>query len=111
MGEDTDENENGAVDEGSDLDPRTAATLLEQTKRRARRQFEFPSPLLTLIQAGAVLAAYGPIWLSGRGQNPYRGPSYPALAPLYAFVAPGARSPPPEGRPARAGGVPRPSRP
>ena len=34
MGEDTDTdvNENGAVDEGSELDPRTAATLLEQTK-------------------------------------------------------------------------------
>jgi len=86
MGENTDVNETGAVDEGSELDPRTAATLLEQTKRRAQRQFEFPSPLLTLIQAGAVLAAYGAIWLSVRGQNPYSGPSYAALAALYAFV-------------------------
>src|SRR5438093_104824 len=67
MGENTDMNGTRAVDEGSELDPRTAATLLEQTKRRAQHQFEFPSPLLTLIQAGAVLAAYGAIWLFGAG--------------------------------------------
>src|SRR5437762_991216 len=105
MGEDTDVNENGAVDEGSELDPRTAATLLEQAKRRAQRQFEFPSPLLTLIQAGAVLAAYGAIWLSVRGQNPYSGPSYPALAALYAFVAVAAIAATWEGRRACAGPV------
>src|SRR5439155_1030645 len=55
MGEDADVNENGAVDEGSELDPRTAATLLEQTTRRAQRQFEFPSPLLVV---GAAMAGY-----------------------------------------------------
>src|SRR5438046_2386351 len=110
MGEDTDVNENGAVDEGSELDPRTAATLLEQAKRRAQRQFEFPSPLLTLIQAGAVLAAYGAIWLSVRGQNPYSGPSYPALAALYAFVAVAAIAATLEGRRASAGVIRRSSR-
>src|SRR5438445_11051199 len=110
MGEETDENENGAADEGSDLDPRTAATLLEQTKRRAQRQFEFPSPLLTLIQAGAVLAAYGAIWLSVRGQNPYSGPSYPALAALCAFVAVAAIAATWEGRRASAGVIRRSSR-
>ena len=110
MGEDTDVNETGAVDEGSELDPRTAATLLEQTKRRAQRQFEFPSPLLTLIQAGAVLAAYGAIWLSVRGQNPYSGPSYPALAALYAFVAVAVISATWEGRRASAGVIRRSSR-
>src|SRR2546422_8184082 len=103
MGEDTDVNENGAVDEGSELDPRTAAMLLEQTTRRAQRQFEFPSPLLTLIQAAAVLAAYGAIWLSVRGQDPYSGPSYAALAALYAFVAVAAIAATWEGRRASAG--------
>lgn len=75
------------VDEGGEFDPRAAATLLEQTTRQARRQFEFPSLLLSLIQAAALLAAYGAIWLSVRGQNPYSGPSFAALAELYAFVA------------------------
>jgi len=110
MGEDADVNETGAVDEGSELDPRTAATLLEQTKRRAQHQFEFPSPLLTLIQAGAVLAAYGAIWLSVRGQNPYSGPSYAALAALYAFVAVAAIAATLEGRRASAGVIRRSSR-
>src|SRR5207249_1984083 len=70
MSEDTDVNETGAVDEGSELDPRTAATLLEQTKRRAQHQFEFPSPLLTLIQAGAVPAA-GPLIVVGAAMAGY----------------------------------------
>jgi hypothetical protein len=74
------------VDEGGEFDPRAAATLLEQTTRRAQRQFEFPSPLLTLIQAAALLAAYGAIWLSVRGQNPYSGPTGTALVELYAFI-------------------------
>src|SRR2546430_712771 len=110
MGENTDMNGTRAVDEGSELDPRTAATLLEQTKRRAQHQFEFPSPLLTLIQAGAVLAAYGAIWLSVRGQNPYSGPSYGALAALYAFVAVAAIAATWEGRRANAGVIRRSSR-
>src|SRR2546427_6444603 len=103
MGENTDMNGTRAVDEGSELDPRTAATLLEQTKRRAQHQFEFPSPLLTLIQAAALLAAYGAIWLSVRGQNPYSGPSGAALVELYAFVAVAAVAVGLEARRARAG--------
>ncbi len=74
------------VDEGAEFDPGAAATLLEQTTRDAKRQFEFPSPLLSLIQAAAVLAAYGAVWLSVRGQNPYTGPSLTAVAELYVFV-------------------------
>src|ERR1700704_6014916 len=87
MNEGNDKRDNPTVDEGGEFDPSAAATLLEQTTRRARRQFEFPSPLLSLIQAVALLAAYGAIWLSVRGQNPYSGPSLAALAALYAFVA------------------------
>ena len=91
------------VDDGGAFDPRAAATLLEQTTRRARRQFEFPSPLLSLIQAAAVLAAYGAVWLSVRGQNPYSGPSAAALLELYAFIGVAAVAASWEGRRARAG--------
>src|SRR5207253_2807924 len=83
-----DKDENATVEEGGGFDPRAAARLLEQTTRRAKRQFEFPSPLLSLIQAAALLAAYGAIWVSVRGQNPYSGPSGTALLELYAFVGP-----------------------
>jgi len=67
--------ENATVHDGGEFDPRAAAALLEQTTSRARRQFEFPSLLLMVVQAAALLAAYGAIWLSVRGQNPYSGPS------------------------------------
>jgi hypothetical protein len=103
MNEEDGTDETPKVDDGGKFDPRAAATLLEQTTRRAQRQFEFPSPLLTLIQAAAVLAAYGAIWLSVRGQNPYSGPSLGALAALYAFVAVAAIAATWEGRRASAG--------
>ena len=78
--------ETSTADEGGEFDPKAAARLLEKTTRRAQRQFEFPSPLLSLIQAAALLAAYGAIWLSVRGQNPYGGPTGTALVELYVFV-------------------------
>jgi hypothetical protein len=110
MSEDNDTNETAAAGEGGEFDPRAAARLLEQTRRRAQGQFEFPSPLLTLIQAVAVLAAYGAIWLSVRGQNPYSGPSLGALAALYAFVAVASIAAIWEGRRASAGVTHRSSR-
>ncbi|HXN04481.1 MAG TPA: hypothetical protein VN895_06585 [Candidatus Acidoferrum sp.] len=91
------------VDEGGDFDPQAAARLLETTKRRAQRQFEFRTPLLTLIQAAALLAAYGAIWLSVRGQNPYSGPSGAAVVELYAFIAVAAIAVGLEARRVRAG--------
>ena len=103
MNEEHDMHETATVDEGGEFDPRAAATLLEQTTRRAQRQFEFPSPLLSLIQAAALLGAYGAVWLSVRGQNPYSGPSGAALAELYAFVAVAAVAVGLDGRRARAG--------
>ena len=94
--------EKTTVDE-AEFDPRAAAALLEQTTRRAQRQFEFPSPLLTMIQGAALLAAYGAIWLSVRGQNPYSGPTGIALVELYAFVGVAAVAVGWQARRARAG--------
>ena len=98
-----DANQAASAGEGAGLDPREAAKILEQAGRQARRQFEFPTPLLTLIQAAAVLSAYGAIWLSVRGQNPYTGPSGAALVELYAFIAVAAIAVGWEARRARAG--------
>jgi hypothetical protein len=95
--------EDGSGDDGGEFDPGTAARLLEQTSRRAQRQFEFPSPLLSLVQAAALLAAYGAIWLSVRGQNPYSGPNGAALLELYTFVAVAAVAVALEARRATAG--------
>jgi hypothetical protein len=71
---------------GGRLDPREAAALLDQTRRQARRRLEPAQPWLLGIRAVLVLAALGAVWLSVRGQHPYKGPGAPALLILAAFV-------------------------
>src|SRR5690349_3571216 len=65
----------GTTGEGGGLDPRQAATLLEQTGRQARRQFEPYPPWMLVIRAVMALAACGAVWLTVRGQHPYTGPT------------------------------------
>jgi hypothetical protein len=73
-------------DEGG-LDPRGAATLLERTRREAQRRLDFRSPWLSLLAAAAALVAFGSVWLSVRGQHPYRYPTVVGLLGLYAVLA------------------------
>jgi hypothetical protein len=82
-----DTSETAAADNDGELDPRAAATLLEQTSRQVQRQFEATPPWLSLIRAGVVLAAYGAIWLSVRGQHPYKGPSGLVIIVVYVLLA------------------------
>jgi hypothetical protein len=79
-------NTNETADEGGDLGPRVAATLLKQTRSQAQRQFELNPPLLTLIRVAVILIAYGVVWLLVRGQHPYTGPNGAALAAVYGAV-------------------------
>jgi hypothetical protein len=72
-------------DEGG-LDPREAARLLERTRRQAQRGLDFRSPWLSLLAAAVALVAFGAVWLSVRGQHPYKGPTAVALVVLYAVV-------------------------
>jgi hypothetical protein len=81
-----DPSETAADDEGDGLDPREAAMLLDQTRRRARRQFDLRPPLLSVVNAAVILVAYGALWLSVRDQQPYQGPSLAAIAAVYAAV-------------------------
>jgi hypothetical protein len=72
-------------DEGG-LDPSEAARLLEQTQRQARRELDHSSPGLSLLAAAAALIAFGSVWLSVRGQHPYKGPTAVGLLGLYVVV-------------------------
>jgi hypothetical protein len=65
--------------DGGGLDPREAATLLARTRLLARRQLEPSAPWLLVLRAVLVLAACGAVWLSVRGQHPYRGPTAAAI--------------------------------
>ena len=75
----------GTAGEGSGLDPREAATLLEQTTQRARRQFEPYPPWLLVARAVGVLVAFGAVWLSVRGQHPYQHPTAAVIPVVVTF--------------------------
>jgi len=74
------------AENGGDFDPQQAAALLDQTTQRARRTFQSSPPLLIAFRAVVVLAAFGGIWLSVRGQHPYTGPRGWAIGIAYALV-------------------------
>jgi hypothetical protein len=86
---------NGTYDNGTTetyedqggMDPRHAARLLAQTQRHAQRELDFRSPWLSLLAAAAALVAFGSVWLSVRGQHPYKYPTVVGLLGLYAVVA------------------------
>jgi hypothetical protein len=75
-----------AAGNGGTFDPQEAAALLDQTARRARRQLQPSPPWLLATRAVMVLAALGAIWLSVRGQHPYRGPTAADVPVLVAFI-------------------------
>lgn len=75
-----------AVSSDGAFDPRQAAALLDQTTRQARRQLQPAPPWLLTARAIAVLAALGAVWLSVRGQHPYKGPTTVDIAILIAFI-------------------------
>jgi len=55
--------------------------------QQARRKFQPSPPWLLVTRAVMVLAALGAIWLSVRGQHPYRGPTAADIPVLVAFIA------------------------
>jgi hypothetical protein len=63
------------------FDPREAEVLLARTTLSARRDFEPDPPWLLTTRAVLALVAYGAVWLSVRGQHPYRHPTA-ALIPV-----------------------------
>lgn len=75
-----------AAGNGGTFDPQQAAALLDQTTQQARRRFEPSPPWLLVIRAVLGLAALGAIWLSVRGQHPYRGPTAADIPVLIGFV-------------------------
>lgn len=94
----SDTSQAATADNEGDLDPQDAAALVEQTKRQVRRQLDSNPPLVYVIAAVVVLAVYGMIWLSVRGQHPYKGPTavdaivvYPLLAVMITAITVAAK--------------------
>lgn len=75
-----------ATGNGDTFNPQDASDLLDETSRRAHRQLDPTPPWALTARAVMVLAALGAIWLSVRGQHPYRGPTAADGLVLVAFV-------------------------
>ena len=71
---------------GGSFGPKQAAALLDQTTQQARRQLEPAQPWLLVIRAILVLGALGAIWLSVRGQHPYKGLTAADIPVLVGFI-------------------------
>jgi hypothetical protein len=75
-----------AAGNGGTFGPEQAAALLDQSTQQARRKFQPSPPWLLATRAVMVLAALGAIWLSVRGQHPYRGPTAADIPVLIGFI-------------------------
>ena len=75
-----------AAGNGGTLGPEQAYAMLGQTTQLARRKFQPSPPWLLVTRAVMVLAALGAIWLTVRGQHPYRGPTGADIPVLVAFI-------------------------
>jgi len=68
------------------LDPRVAAALIEQARDHARSELAIRQPRLYAAWGVAWLAGLGLMWLSVRGQHPYRGPAGWSVAVLAVLI-------------------------
>jgi hypothetical protein len=74
-----------AAGNGGTFDPQQAASLLDRTTQQTRRQFEPYPPWLLAARGIGVLAAFGAVWLSVRGQHPYRHPTDAVIPVVITF--------------------------
>ncbi len=74
-----------SLEEGP-LDPREAAVLLSETKKRATVGLELNSLLLNLLGAFILPIGFGIMWWSVRDQHPYQGPTVGAIGLFYLLI-------------------------
>ena len=74
------------TDQGSELAPREAARILEESTQHARRALNPESPLTAALAAVFFLFAYGAVWLSLRDQHPAV-PALWSVAVFYGLIA------------------------
>ncbi|HEV2934249.1 MAG TPA: hypothetical protein VGY96_14045 [Streptosporangiaceae bacterium] len=77
--------DDAGMDEAASMDAQNAAVIMQQARERAQRELAVRRPALFVTWGLAVLASYGTLWLSVRGQHPFHGPTVPAVVTLVAL--------------------------
>jgi hypothetical protein len=72
--------------EERDLDVQQAALIVEQARAKAQQELRTTHPAIYLTWAGVYLIGYGAIWLSVRGQHPYRAPAPYAILGVFLLA-------------------------
>lgn len=63
-----------------------AAAIVQDARARARRELVINAPVVYAAWGLVWLLGYGGMWLSVRGQHPYRGPSGVAIAVVFVLA-------------------------
>jgi hypothetical protein len=74
------------VREDQDMSVQEAAAVVQDARTRARRELVISAPLVYTAWGLVWLLGYGAMWLSVRGQHPYRGPSGVSIAAVFVLA-------------------------
>jgi hypothetical protein len=73
--------------EDQDMSVQEAAAIVQDARTRARKELVISAPLVYTAWGLVWLLGYGAMWLSVRGQHPYRGPSGVSVAAVFVLAA------------------------
>ncbi len=76
----------GTGDDGQ-LDLQGAAVILQEAREKARHELTIRHPAVYTVWGVVYLIGYGVIWLTVRGQHPYRAPSGAAISGVFVLAA------------------------
>jgi hypothetical protein len=74
------------VQEDQGMSVREAAAVAQDARTRARKELVISAPLVYTAWGLVWLLGYGAMWLSVRGQHPYRGPSGVSIAAVFVLA-------------------------
>jgi hypothetical protein len=75
------------VVEDQDMSVQEAAAIVQDARARARRELVISAPVVYTASGLVWLIGYGAMWLSVRGQHPYRAPSGVSIAVVFVLAA------------------------
>ncbi len=73
--------------EDQDMSVQEAAAIVQDARTRARQELVISAPLVYTAWGLVWLLGYGAMWLSVRGQHPYRAPSGASIAAVFVLAA------------------------